>query len=149
MTHSAPLTRSEVEQMIVNWYRDLDVHKPLGDVLQYISEAELEMVLPEITVRNLAEAEQLLQNWYHSFFDEVHTMQSISTTISSDGRRADVKLLVRWEASRWKAPAARSERLTMDAYQTWVVKRSAASGKPVIVGYMVNELRPLPGSVPL
>jgi len=37
MTNSTPLTKDEVEQMVVNWYRDLDVHKPLGDVLQYVS----------------------------------------------------------------------------------------------------------------
>ncbi|HVO72170.1 MAG TPA: hypothetical protein VMT24_19100 [Aggregatilineaceae bacterium] len=149
MTHSAPLSKREVEQLVVNWYRDLDVHRPLGDVLQYISEAELEMVLPETTVRDLGEAEQLLQNWYHSFFDEVHTLLSLDTTISPGGQRADVRLVVRWEASRWKAPAAKSERLIMDAYQTWIVTRSAASGKPVITGYVVNELKLMPGSASL
>ncbi|RPJ02732.1 MAG: hypothetical protein EHM39_01235, partial [Chloroflexi bacterium] len=64
------------------------------------------MVLPETTVHNLAEAEQLVHNWYHSFFDEVHTMRSLNTTISRDGQRADVELALRWEASRWKPPAA-------------------------------------------
>jgi hypothetical protein len=91
----------------------------------------------------------MVQTWYRSFFDEVHTMQSLDTTVSPDGQRADVKLVVRWEASRWKAPAVKSERLIMDAYQTWVVMRSVASGKPVITRYVVDDLKPLPGSAPL
>jgi hypothetical protein len=79
----------------------------------------------------------------------VHTMQELDITLSPDGSRADIKLVVRWEASRWKPPAAKSERLKMDAYQTWVVKRSPTTGKPVITRYVVDELKLLPGSVPL
>ena len=149
MSNLAPLTKAEVEDMVNDWYRALDVHKPIAEVLQYASEAELEMVLPEATLHNLAEFEQLVQVWYRSFFDEVHTMQSLNTTISPDGQKADIKLVVRWEASRWTPPAPRSERLKMDAYQTWVVKRSPKSGKPAITRYVVDELKPLPGSVPL
>jgi hypothetical protein len=37
----------------------------------------------------------------------------------------------------------------MDAYQTWVVQRSARSGLPVVKTYIVDELRPLAGSVAL
>jgi hypothetical protein len=149
MANAAPLTKSEVESMVVDWYRALDVHKPMVDVLPYVSEGELEMVFPEATLRSLAEFEGWFQGVIRIFFDEVHTMQQLNVTIPPDGQRADVKLVVRWEASRWKPPAAKSERLIMDAYQTWVVKRSPTSGKPVITRYVVDELKPLPGSAPL
>ena len=149
MANVAPLTKSEVEQMVVDWYRALDVHKPMVDVLPYVSDGELEMVFPEATLRSLAEFEGWFQGVIRIFFDEVHTMQQLNVTVPADGQRADVKLVVRWEASRWKPPAAKSERLIMDAYQTWVVKRSPTSGKPVITRYVVDELKPLPGSAPL
>jgi hypothetical protein len=149
MANAAPLTKSEVEQMVGDWYRALDVHKPMVDVLPYVSDGELEMVFPEGTLRSLAEFEGWFQGVIRIFFDEVHTMQQLNVTIPADGQRADVKLVVRWEASRWKPPAAKSERLIMDAYQTWVVKRSPTSGKPVITRYVVDELKPLPGSAPL
>lgn len=149
MTNVAPLTKSEVEHMVVDWYRALDVHKPMVEVLPYVSDGELEMVFPEATLRSLAEFEGWFQGVIRIFFDEVHTMQQLNVTIPADGQRADVKLVVRWEASRWKPPAAKSERLIMDAYQTWVVKRSPTSGKPVITRYVVDELKPLPGSAPL
>jgi hypothetical protein len=149
MANVAPLTKSEVEKTVVDWYRALDVHKPMVDVLPYVSDGELEMVFPEATLRSLAEFEGWFQGVIRIFFDEVHTMQQLDVTIPPDGQRADVKLVVRWEASRWKPPAAKSERLMMDAYQTWVVKRSPTSGKPVITRYVVDKLDPLPGSAPL
>jgi hypothetical protein len=149
MSNLAPLTNEEVDKMVRDWYRALDVHKPMVDALPYISDGELEMVFPEATLRSLADFESWFQTVIRIFFDEVHTMQQLDITISPDGQRADVKLVVRWEASRWNPPAANSERLMMDAYQTWVVKRSPTTGKPVITKYVVDELKPLPGSAPL
>ena len=149
MSSLAPLTKAEVDQMVRDWYRALDVHKAQVEVQQYVSEGELEMVFPEATLRSLAEFELWFQGVIRIFFDEVHTMQQLDVTVSPDGQKADVKLVVRWEASRWKPPAAKSERLIMDAYQTWVVKRSPVSGKPVITRYVVDDLKPLPGSAPL
>ncbi|MBI5961361.1 MAG: hypothetical protein HY866_21660 [Chloroflexi bacterium] len=150
MANLAPLTKNEVEKMVVDWYLALDVHKPIAEVMQFVSESELEMVFPEATLHNLAEAEKLVRDgWYRLFFDEVHTMQSLDIKLSPDGQRADIKLVVRWEASKWTPPAPNSERLKMDAYQTWVVKRSPASGKAVITRYVVDELKLLPGSAPL
>jgi hypothetical protein len=149
MSNLAPLTKAEVEKMVTDWYKVLDVHAPQVDAIWYISEGELEMVFPEATLRTQAEFEGWLQGVYRIFFDEVHTMQELDVKVAPDGSKADVKLVVRWEASRWKPPAAKSERLRMDAYQTWVVKRSPMSGKPVITRYVVDELKLLPGSVPL
>jgi hypothetical protein len=43
-------------------------------------------------------------------------------------------------------PAPRSEWLGFDAFQTWEVVRSPETGRVVIARYVVNELRPMPGS---
>jgi hypothetical protein len=149
MSNSAPLNKAEVEKMVTDWYKALDVHEPQYITQQYVSEGELEMVFPEATLRSMAEFELWLQGVYRIFFDEVHTMQQLDVNVAPDGSKADVKLVVRWEASRWKGPAPKSERLKMDAYQTWIVKRSPATGKPVITRYVVDDLKPLPGSAPL
>jgi hypothetical protein len=60
-----------------------------------------------------------------------------------------VKLVVIWEASRWNPPAANSQRLKFDAYQTWEIKRDPKSLAPAITLYIVDELRPYPGFPPL
>lgn len=149
MTQLAPLNQAEIATMVADWYKGLDVHAPQIEMMNYVSSDGLEMRFPEATLTTQAQFELWLQGVYRIFFDEVHTMQELNIDVSADGSEANVKLVVRWEASRWKAPAAKSERLMMDAYQTWVIKRDTKSHLPVIAVYIVDELRLLPGSVPL
>jgi hypothetical protein len=137
------LTESEVKQLVDDWYLKLDVHAPVSEVLPLLVGETLEMQLPETTLHGL----DAFQSWYdrviHTFFDEVHTMQTLD--IKTNGDRAEVQLVVRWEASRWNAPAPKSERLAFDAAQRWVVVRSPETQQPVIVTYIVDSLTPLPG----
>ncbi len=149
MSSLAPLTEAEVRDMVNTWYKKLDVHAPEYEMLPMLADQGLEMVFPEATLRGWADFELWFQGVIRIFFDEVHTMKDLNIKVSPDGSQADVKLCVIWEASRWKPPAAKSERLMFDAYQTWVVKRSPESGKPVIVKYVVDKLDPRPGSAPL
>jgi hypothetical protein len=145
------LTESEVKQLVDDWYLKLDVHAPISEVLPLLVGETLEMQLPETTLHGL----DGFQSWYdrviHTFFDEVHTLQTLDITIDGDraaypkGNRADVQLVVRWEASRWNAPAPKSERLAFDAAQRWVVVRSPQTQQPAIVTYIVDSLTPLPG----
>src|SRR4051794_17229840 len=121
MSTIAPLTEAEVKRLVADWYRGLDVHAPTVEMLPMLTEQGLEMRFPEATLRGLAE----FDGWYNGvvriFFDEAHTVEKLEVALSADKLQAQVKLVVLWEASRWKAPAARSERLGMDAAQTWVV----------------------------
>jgi hypothetical protein len=70
-------------------------------------------------------------------------------SITPRGDRADVKLVVNWQAKIWDPPEARSKWLGFDAYQTWVVTRSPRTGKPVVSTYIVDKLDPMPGSASL
>jgi hypothetical protein len=149
MATLAPLNEQEVRDMVIDWYEKLDVHAPMVDVLPLVSEGELKMVFPEQTMTSLAEFESWFQRVIRIFFDEVHTMKELNVKVSPDGSQADVSLIVYWEASVWNPPDRYSKRLMMDAYQTWVVKRSPKSGLPVIVSYVVDKLDPKPGSAPL
>jgi hypothetical protein len=137
------LSESEVKQFVDDWYLKLDVHAPISEVLPLLAGETLEMQLPETTLHGLDE----FQIWYdgviHTFFDEVHIMQTLSITTEVD--QANVQLVVRWEASRWNAPAAKSERLAFDATQRWVVVRSPQTQQPAILTYIVDSLTPLPG----
>ena len=99
----------------------------------------LEMKFPEATLRTLAEFEGWYERVIRIFFDEVHTVKEVRSEIDGDG--ANVKVVVHWEASVWNPPAAESQRIKLDAYQTWYVARSPETGRPVIVSYTVDELR--------
>jgi len=51
---SPELTESEVHDFASAWYRKLDTHDPLVELLPFLADADLEMVFPEDTVRGLA-----------------------------------------------------------------------------------------------
>jgi hypothetical protein len=142
-----PLTADEIYKLADDWYKALDVHVPQVDIMPMLATDGVEMVFPEATLTSLAEFEGWYQGVVRIFFDEVHTLKKVESKI--DGTEAEVEVVVKWEASRWNPPAANSERLIMDAYQTWRVKRDPDSGKAVITYYRVDKLEPLPGSVPL
>lgn len=139
----ASVTESEVRQFVNDWYQKLDVHAPISEILPLLAGENLEMQLPETTLHGLDEFNSWYDRIIHTFFDEVHTLQTLDITTTRD--RAEVQLVVRWEASRWKAPAPKSERLAFDAAQRWVVTRSPITQEPVIVTYIVDSLTPLPG----
>lgn len=144
---SPPLTEAEVKAFVVDWYQKLDVHAPPAEVVPLVSTTDLEMRFPEATLTTQAE----FHSWYDGvtriFFDEVHELKELR--ISSQGNRADVQLVVYWQARRWNPPAAQSEQLAFDADQTWVVERSPETQQPVVTRYIVNALTPVGGSAAL
>ena len=141
------LTENEIKEFAENWYKLLDVHAPITDFLPMLDADDLEMVFPEATLKGAAAFSEWLAGVVRIFFDEEHTVKEVTSSISTDGT-ADVKVVVNWKARRWQAPAATADKLDFDAYQTWIMKRSE-SGAPVIVKYIVDDLKALPGSAAL
>ncbi len=134
---TASLTTQEVKKLAANWYHKLDVHAPLVELLPMVAE-DAQMKFPEATLKGLADFESWYERVIRLFFDEVHTLRQVDVKLNDE--TADVKVVVRWEASVWNAPAAKSQRIKLDAYQTWVVKRSPMTGAPVIATYIVDRL---------
>jgi hypothetical protein len=147
MSTVKPLTEAEIKDVAVEWYRLLDVHAPMVDILPMIAAEGLEMKFPEATLRSLAEFEGWYQRVIRIFFDEVHEVKKCDAKISGD--TATVDIIVKWEASVWNPPDRYSKRIKLDAYQTWTVKRSPQTGKPVVVTYSVDELKYHEGSAKL
>jgi len=146
MAGQAPLTESEVNQLAADWYKMLDIHVPVDEYVPLLAD-DVEFRFPERTVRGFGG----YRGWYEAvtnkFFDEVHTLKKVEVTTQGDS--ADVKVVVNWQASVWNPPAARSERINADAYQTWVVTRSPRTQKAVIQLYIVDSLEYAPGSATL
>jgi hypothetical protein len=141
------IARGEIEEFVGEWYRRLDEHVPAAEVAAMVSAGELEFRLPETTLRT-ADA---FRTWYEGviriFFDEVHTVTGVQ--VAGSATRPEVRVVVNWQARRWRPPAPRSEWIGFDAFQRWELMRSQTTGRPVIVRYTVDELRPMPGSPPL
>lgn len=140
------LSPASVRALAEKWYRLLDVHAPMIDVLPLLSQTP-EMVFPEVTLNTLAGFEGWYQRVIRIFFDEVHTLKVCETTI--DGTAARVNVVVEWQASTWSPPDAKSKRIRCDADQDWTVVLSPLTSHPVISRYVVNGLKYHLGSAKL
>ena len=148
-----PLRRDEINAFAADWYGKLDEHVPAADIMPLVLDQGLQFVVPEATLRSRRE----FGDWYaggddhpgviNLFFDEVHTLSLVDPKL--EGADAEVKVVVNWQGRRWAAPAPRSEWFGFDAFQTWRMVRSPETARPVIARYVVDELRPMPGSPPL
>ena len=142
---SQQLTNESITALADNWYKKLDVHAPMVELLPLLADEELEMVFPEATITGWAGFEGWFQRVIRIFFDEVHTLKEVTSTVQGD--QAEVKVIVQWEASVWNAPEATSKRIVADAYQTWQVKLKGE--KLVITRYEVDDLKYHEGSATL
>ena len=142
-TQSAPLTEEEIKKFATEWYLKLDVHAPYEEVAPLLTEEGLQMRFPEATLKGLGDFRKWYEGVMNIFFDENHNVVTVEPKISGDS--AEVKVVVAWQASWWKPPAAKSTRTSLDADQTWIVKRSAKTGKVQIVTYIVNGFAYAPG----
>ena len=147
MNAIAPISEAEVNELATEWYRKLDVHAPMVEILPILADKELEMVFPEATVHGYAGFEGWYQRVIRLFFDEVHTLKEV-TLMPGEGA-VEVKVVVQWEASVWNPPNAKSARINCDAYQRWFVKRSPATAQPIVVKYIVDKLEYHEGSATL
>ncbi|GAA2267495.1 MULTISPECIES: nuclear transport factor 2 family protein [Kitasatospora] len=140
------LTTGQIEEIVREWYEALDRHDAVEQVTPFLAEDGLVMVFPEATLRGSAD----FHDWYaavtNRFFDEVHEVKSVEVRTNADGR-ADIQVVVNWQARVWSPPAARSEWLGFDATQTWTVV--LRDGEPKISEYIVEDLAPMPGSAAL
>lgn len=147
MSDLKPITAEEIEQLARDWYRKLDVHVPMVDLLPNLADKELVMKFPEATIHGHAGFEGWYQGVIRIFFDEKHTVRSVESKPS--GGQMEVKVLVRWEASRWRPPAANSDRIIADAYQTWTVRRSETTSQLLVTSYTVDRFEYVEGSAKL
>lgn len=139
---STGFTHPEIWEFASAWYQLLDIHAPL-ECYKPLLTSDVELVFPEATVRGF----DGYAGWYNTvigiFFDEVHTLK-VADILSESEDECSVHVVVNWKASVWKAPAARSTRLMMDADQTWKVVRK--NGSLQVSQYIVNGMNYEPGS---
>lgn len=144
---SSKMTEASIKELADTWYHLLDIHAPVTEFLPLLH-TDLKMVFPEATLVGQGAFSEWLAGVVRLFFDEHHIVKEVKADfVSSD--TANVKVVVNWQTKRWKPPAANSEFLDCMAYQSWIVKASPQTGKPLIATYIVDRLETLPGSAAL
>lgn len=139
------LTENNISDFAKAWYKKLDVHAPMVEILPMIVDNGLEMVFPEATVYGWSGFESWYQRVIRIFFDEEHTVRECTSVVN--GNKATTKVLVEWHASVWNPPADKSQRIMLLAYQTWEVEEIDNSIK--VTKYVVDKIEYLDGSAKL
>lgn len=140
------LSEPGIRKFVEDWYIALDRHDSLELVEPFLTPQGLVMTFPEGTLHGLADFREWYRTVTHRFFDEEHAVTTVDVGWSPDGT-ATAKVVVNWQARVWDPPKATSSWLGFDAYQTWVL--GGSTGKPAILSYVVDELKPMPGSADL
>lgn len=144
------LTLEKIKTFVAEWFEKLDEHAPSDQLMAMLDREGFEMVVPEGRVKGAEE----FRAWYagggghpgviNLFFNERHTVSRVDVT--QQGEQALVSIVVRWEASRWRPPTPRCERLVFDALLEWEIIYSPITRTPVIRRHVLEELRPVLGS---
>ncbi len=141
MAQTAPLTNGEVTELVYTWFRKITDKCPLEEMEAMLSTDGLEMKFPEKTLRNYGDFKEWYEGVTNLFFNQVHDIKFLGIDLAGD--KANLNVIVNWQAQTWKAPAARSEWQGVYAHQNWVVTRDPRSGQPVIQKYYVNAFDPM------
>ncbi len=120
---SGPITEDQIRALATEWFLALDQHAPIERCYEMLAEDGLRMTFPDGDIRDLDDFKKWYDRVTNLFFDENHTLQSVEATIRDD--KADVKVVVGWQASWFEPPAAKSKRTSMDATQQWTVRRTS------------------------
>jgi len=118
-----PITQEQVKRLVAAWYLALDQHDPIETCYSMLADRDLNVQFPDGDIRDHAGFKKWYDRVTNLFFDENHVVQSVEAQVKGD--EADLRVVVGWQASWWEAPAAKSKRVSMDATQTWTVRRSA------------------------
>ncbi|TDQ46893.1 nuclear transport factor 2 family protein [Actinorugispora endophytica] len=142
----AEFSEAAIRRAVIRWYRALDRHDELSEVLPYLVDDGLEMRFPEGVSRGHAGFKEWYERVTTLFFDEEHTVRSVDVDFTGPAS-ATVAVLVNWQARVWSPPAAQSRWLGFDAFQTWEVVLD--EGRVKVRTYTVDALDPMPGSASL
>jgi hypothetical protein len=118
-----PITENQIKVFVAAWFRALDQHDPIETCNAMLADQGLNMQFPDGDIRDMVSFKVWYDRVTNLFFDENHTVQTVDAKIKGD--EADLRVVVGWQASWWEAPAAKSKRTSMNATQTWTVRRSA------------------------
>ena len=89
------------------------------------------MIFPDGDIHDLASFKVWYDRVTNLFFDENHLVQTVESEIKGD--EADLRIVVGWQASWWEPPTAKSKRVSMDATQTWTVRRSSKNAYGLVI----------------
>ncbi|MGZ8995487.1 MAG: hypothetical protein ACXW3P_03180, partial [Rhodospirillales bacterium] len=99
-----PITIEQARLFAVGWFLALDEHVPIERACSFLADDGLNMQFPDGDIRDYSSFKRWYDRVTHLFFDEIHAVHSVNGTFS--GERAELRVVVGWQASWFEPPAA-------------------------------------------
>lgn len=125
------ITEAQIGRFVAAWFLALDRHDPIETCNDLLATDGLRMIFPDGDIHDLASFKVWYDRVTNLFFDENHLVQTVESEIKGD--EADLRIVVGWQASWWEPPTAKSKRVSMDATQTWTVRRSSKNAYGLVI----------------
>ncbi len=145
MAELTPLTEQEVVDTILAFWR-MQADRARLVELMTVTDEDLEIRMGDVVFRGYAGLEDHQYGSKSLYFDQEYDDRRMSVSITSD--EAVVESEMQWSARRWEPPAARSTQITAVYEHTWRLRRSPASGRPVIFANRVERMHYVEGFAP-
>ena len=148
----SPIKPEQIQEFATAWFRALDVHAPIGQCWSMLSDDHLQMHFPDGDIQDFVTFKKWYERVTNLFFDEKHAIRKLEVQSATEDR-ADVTVVVGWQASWWKAPAAESQRVDLEATQRWTIRACPttrnAFGLEICAYMMEDNFEYAPGSARL
>ncbi|WP_328537685.1 nuclear transport factor 2 family protein [Streptomyces sp. NBC_00344] len=137
MAGDRPLGEKELADFVQEWFDRMSRHDPVGEMLPFVADSDLEMAFPERTLRSHDD----FRDWYavvgEAFADQTHVVEKAVGRAEGDGVAVDVTVV--WTAKSVADGTVSSFRVQ----QKWRLAYPSDTGRPVIVSYLVGDLTPI------
>lgn len=148
----SPIKPEHIQEFATAWFRALDVHAPIDQCWSMLSDDHLHMHFPDGEIQDFATFRKWYERVTNLFFDEKHAIRNLEVDSATEDR-ADVTVVVGWQASCWRSPAAESERVDLEATQRWTIRACPttknAFGLEICAYIMDDNFEYAPGSAKL
>jgi len=149
MGATGSITEAELRQLADEFYGRLAAHAPVEQFDELLAKEGLVMKHPNADLHGRDGFAQWYGNTIHRFFNETHTVRSVTITRTVSDAECEAEVVEGWQASFWNPPEPRSQRIQADSGHLWGVRRDPDTGKPVLVTYAVTSVQYAPGSARL
>jgi len=138
------LSTFEVKKLLYTWYKSIDNHVSVSELIPMLYAGDLEMHYPEGIVKTQEGFISWYNNYVNQFFDGEHNVKMMDIEIK--GETAITKLLLNWQTLIWNPPEARSKWIGCDIYETFGLIRDKRSSNAVINLFIVDKVELMEGS---
>lgn len=133
----APLTEDKIKVFVETWFDKLSKHVVAKELMEMLSDTNLEMRFPETTINNKTEFLAWYEDIGRTYTEQEHILETLEIKPNSEFQR--INLTVVWKAKKLSDYFSLAFRVT----QSWEIMKSFYTAQPIIYKYIIESFDPV------